>query len=73
LLRQSLTARRAAAIIAAFTLIITVGGGILERVFDRQEFRRSEGGCGLRYRRSRRSAMGMSPPSTRTDGSSVRS
>jgi voltage-gated potassium channel len=38
LLRESLTARRAAAIIAAFTLIITVAGGILERVFDRQEF-----------------------------------
>jgi voltage-gated potassium channel len=38
LLRESLTARRAAAIIAAFTLIITVAGGILERVIDRQEF-----------------------------------
>jgi voltage-gated potassium channel len=38
LLRQSLTARRAAAIIAAFTLAITVAGGILERVFDRSEF-----------------------------------
>ena len=38
LLRQSLTARRAAAIIAAFTLVITVAGGILERVFDRPEF-----------------------------------
>jgi voltage-gated potassium channel len=38
LLRESLTARRAAAIIAAFTLLITVAGGILERVFDHQEF-----------------------------------
>jgi voltage-gated potassium channel len=37
-LRQSLTARRAAAIIAAFTLLITVAGGISERVFDHQEF-----------------------------------
>jgi voltage-gated potassium channel len=37
-LRESLTARRAAAIIAAFTLLITVAGGILERVFDHQEF-----------------------------------
>src|SRR2546421_4025103 len=33
-----LIAPRAAAIIAAFTVIITVAGGILERVFDRQEF-----------------------------------
>lgn len=39
LLRESLTARRAAAIIAAFTILITVAGGILERVVDRQEFR----------------------------------
>lgn len=38
LLRQSLTARRAATIIAAFTLVITVAGGILERIFDRPEF-----------------------------------
>jgi voltage-gated potassium channel len=38
LLRESLTARRAAAIIAAFTLLITVAGGILERVFDHEEF-----------------------------------
>jgi voltage-gated potassium channel len=38
LLRESLTARRAAAIIAAFTLLITVAGGILERVFDHREF-----------------------------------
>ena len=38
LLRESLTARRAAAIIAAFTVLITVAGGILERVFDHQEF-----------------------------------
>ena len=38
LLRQSLTARRAAGIIAAFTVLITVAGGILERIVDRQEF-----------------------------------
>jgi voltage-gated potassium channel len=38
LLRESLTAWRAAAIIAAFTVLITVAGGILERVFDRPEF-----------------------------------
>jgi voltage-gated potassium channel len=38
LLRESLTARRAAAIIAGFTLVITVLGGILERVFDHREF-----------------------------------
>ena len=38
LLHQSLTARRAAAIIAAFTLLITVGGGILERVVDPKEY-----------------------------------
>ena len=36
--RESLTARRAAVIIAGFTLLITVGGGILERVFDHREF-----------------------------------
>ena len=38
LLRESFTARRAAAIIAAFTVLITVAGGILERVVDHQEF-----------------------------------
>jgi voltage-gated potassium channel len=38
LLRESLTARRAAAIIAAVTILITVAGGILERIVDRQEF-----------------------------------
>ena len=38
LLRESLTARRAAVIIAAFTVLITVADGILERVFDHQEF-----------------------------------
>jgi voltage-gated potassium channel Kch len=38
LLRQSLTARRAAAIIAGFTVLITVGGGILERVLDPKEY-----------------------------------
>jgi voltage-gated potassium channel len=38
MLRESLTARRAAGIIAAFTLLITIAGGILERVFDHQEF-----------------------------------
>ena len=38
LLRDSLTARRAAAIIAAFTVLITVTGGILERVLDHREY-----------------------------------
>lgn len=38
LLRESLTARRAAGIIAGVTVAITVAGGILERVLDRQEF-----------------------------------
>ena len=38
LLRESLTARRAAGIIAAFTVLITVAGGILERLIDHQEF-----------------------------------
>jgi voltage-gated potassium channel len=38
LLRESLTARRAAAIIAAFTLLITVAGGVMARLVDRQEF-----------------------------------
>jgi voltage-gated potassium channel len=38
LLRQSLTARRAAGIIAGFTLLITVAGGFAERLFDRREF-----------------------------------
>jgi voltage-gated potassium channel len=38
LLRESLTARRAAGVIAGFTVLITVAGGILERVIDHQEF-----------------------------------
>jgi voltage-gated potassium channel len=38
LLRDSLTARRAAAIIAAVTVLITVAGGILERVLDHKEY-----------------------------------
>jgi voltage-gated potassium channel len=38
LLRESFTARRAAGIIAGFTVLITVAGGILERVVDHQEF-----------------------------------
>src|ERR1700733_2138408 len=38
LLQQALTARRAAGIIAAFAFIITVAGGILERVLDHREF-----------------------------------
>jgi voltage-gated potassium channel Kch len=37
-LRESLTARRAAAIIAGFTVLITVAGGILERVLDHREY-----------------------------------
>lgn len=39
LLRESLSARMAAAIIAAFTVLVTVVGGILERVLDHQEYR----------------------------------
>jgi voltage-gated potassium channel len=38
LLRESLTARTAAAIIAAFTVLVTVVGGILERVLDHWEY-----------------------------------
>jgi voltage-gated potassium channel len=38
LLHQSLTARRAAAIIAGFAFVITVVGGVLERVLDHEEF-----------------------------------
>ena len=38
LLHESLTARRAAAIIAGFAFVITVGGGILERVLDHEEY-----------------------------------
>jgi voltage-gated potassium channel len=38
LLRDSLTARRAAAIIASFTVMITIVGGILERVLDHREY-----------------------------------
>jgi voltage-gated potassium channel len=38
MLHESLSARRAAAIIAASTVVITVAGGILERVFDHKEF-----------------------------------
>jgi voltage-gated potassium channel len=37
-LQESLTARRAALIIAGFTVVVTVGGGILERVFDHSEY-----------------------------------
>src|SRR5881398_1456096 len=37
-LRDSLTARRAAGIIAAFTVAITVAGGILERLLDHREY-----------------------------------
>jgi voltage-gated potassium channel len=38
LLQESLTARRAAGIIAGFTAMITVAGGLLERVLDHQEY-----------------------------------
>ena len=38
LLHDSLTARRAAGIIAVFTVVITVAGGVLERVLDHQEY-----------------------------------
>ena len=39
MLQQSLTARRAAGIIAGFTFVITIAGGILARVLDHQEYR----------------------------------
>jgi voltage-gated potassium channel len=38
LLHETLTARRAAAIIAGFTFLITIAGGILERVLDHKEY-----------------------------------
>lgn len=38
LLRDSLTARRAAGIIAVFTVVITAAGGFLERFLDHQEY-----------------------------------
>jgi voltage-gated potassium channel len=38
LMRESFSARRAAAVIAALTLLVTVGGGITERLLDRPEF-----------------------------------
>jgi voltage-gated potassium channel len=38
LLLESLSARRAAAIIAGFTVVITLAGGILERVLDHREY-----------------------------------
>jgi voltage-gated potassium channel Kch len=38
LMRESLSARGAAATIALFTVIIAVAGGILERVIDHREF-----------------------------------
>ena len=38
LLLESLTARRAAGIIAGFTFLITLAGGILERLLDHQEY-----------------------------------
>ena len=38
LLHDSLTARRAAGIIAAFTVVITVAGGFLERFLDHAEY-----------------------------------
>lgn len=38
LLRESLTARRAAVIIAGFTVAVTLAGGILVRLLDHQEY-----------------------------------
>jgi voltage-gated potassium channel len=38
LLRESLTARRAAGIIAGVTVAITLAGGVLERLLDHREF-----------------------------------
>lgn len=37
-MQESLTARRAALIIAGFTVVVTVGGGILETAFDHGEY-----------------------------------
>ena len=74
LLRQSLTARRAAAIIAAFTLVITVAGGILERVFDRPEFPTI--GKGLWFALQTVTTVGygdVTPEARRAGGSSERS
>jgi hypothetical protein len=55
LLQQSLTARRAAGIIAAFTFLVTVLGGILERVLDRPEFPTIGRGLWFALQRSLRS------------------
>jgi voltage-gated potassium channel len=38
LLRETFTARRAAGIIAGFTVLVTIAGGVLERVLDHEEF-----------------------------------
>ncbi len=38
MLHDSLTARRAAGIIAAFTVVVTVAGGVLERLLDHREY-----------------------------------
>jgi voltage-gated potassium channel len=38
LVAESLTARRAAAIIAGFTFLITLAGGVLERLIDHREY-----------------------------------
>jgi voltage-gated potassium channel len=38
LLLETLTARRAAGIIAGFTVVITIAGGVLERIVDHREF-----------------------------------
>ena len=38
LLHNSLTARRAAGVIAGVTVLVTVAGGILERLLDHQEY-----------------------------------
>jgi voltage-gated potassium channel len=38
LLKDSLTARRAAGVIAGVTVLVTVAGGMLERLLDHQEF-----------------------------------
>ena len=73
LLRESLTARRAAGIIAGFTVLITLAGGILERLVDHQEFPTIGRDCGSRSRRSRPSDTATSPPSRRMDDSLLRS
>jgi len=67
-LHESLTARRAAAVIAVFTLLITVAGGITVRLVHRQEFPTI--GKGLWFALQTVTTVGYGDV-TPTDGSSV--